>query len=63
MIDYTPLWETMKQKNLADYDLIKGGIDNKTLSSLKKNESIPLSTLEKLCLVCGCTPNEVVQFI
>ena len=36
MLDYTPLWETMESKGISQYRLIKLGIDNKTLDSLKK---------------------------
>ncbi len=62
MIDYGPLWETMKEKGISQYQLLKGGIDNKTLDSLKKNKNITLLTLEKLCKIIGCTPNEIVRF-
>lgn len=62
MVDYSPLWETMAQRNITQYYLIKHGIDNKTLDSLKKNKNITMYTLEKLCAVIGCTPNDVVRF-
>ena len=62
MFDYSPLWETMKQKGVTQYQLLKGGVDNKTLDSLKKNKNITMVTLEKLCRIVGCTPNEVVRF-
>lgn len=53
----------MKQKGVTQYQLLKGGVDNKTLDSLKKNKNITMVTLEKLCRIVGCTPNEVVQFV
>lgn len=62
MVDYSPLWETMKQKNISQYRLLQEGIDNKTLDSLKKGKNITLLTLEKLCVILDCTPNEVVYF-
>lgn len=62
MVDYSPLWETMKQKNISQYRLLHEGIDNKTLDSLKKGKNITLLTLEKLCVILDCTPNEVVCF-
>ena len=37
-------------------------IDNKTLDSLKKGNNITMVTLEKLCRIVGCTPNEIVRF-
>ena len=62
MLDYSPLWETMRRKNISQYSLLKSGIDNKTLDSLKKGNNITLLTLEKICASLGCTPNDVVRF-
>ena len=62
IIDYSPLWATMKEKNISQYHLLKSGIDNKTLDSLKKGKNITLLTLEKLCAIIGCTPNDVIEF-
>lgn len=63
IISYAPLWNTMKERSITQYQLLKSGIDNKTLDSLKKNKNITLLTLEKLCRIIGCTPNDVVEFI
>lgn len=62
MFDYAPLWETMKRNHVSKYRLLKSGIDNKTLDSLKKNKNIAMITLERLCKIVGCTPNDVVEF-
>jgi len=62
MIDYSHLWETMQHKGISQYRLLKLGIDNKTLDSIKKGNNITLLTLEKLCFALDCTPNEVVRF-
>ena len=62
MIDYSPLWRTMQEKEITQYQLLKKGIDNKTLDSLKKGKNITLITLERLCRILGCSPNEVVRF-
>ena len=40
IISYNPLWNTMRRKNVSQYQLLKAGIDNKTLDSLKKNKNI-----------------------
>ena len=53
----------MKEKGVSQYQLLKNGIDNKTLDSLKKGKNITLLTLERLCSILSCTPNEVVAFI
>ena len=63
MISYEPLWKTMKEKNVSQYRLLKSGIDPKTLDSLKKNKNISTVTIEKLCNIIDCTPNDIVEFI
>lgn len=62
IFDYGPLWETMERMQVSQYQLLKGGIDNKTLDSLKKGKNITMVTLEKLCKIIGCTPNDIVAF-
>lgn len=62
MIDYSPLWRTMEKKGVSQYRLLKEGIDNKTLDAIKKNHNITLLTLEKLCRILECTPNDVIRF-
>lgn len=63
MIDYSPLWQTMERKGVSQYRLLRSGIDNKTLDSLKKGGNITLLTLEKLCHILDCTPNDIVRFV
>ncbi|MBO5509889.1 MAG: helix-turn-helix domain-containing protein [Lachnospiraceae bacterium] len=63
MISYRPLWETLEKNRISQYYLLKNGIDNKTLDSLKKNKNITILTMEKLCNIIGCTPNDIVEFI
>ena len=63
MLDYSPMWETMRRKNVSQYCLLKAGLDNKTLDSIKKGNNITLLTLEKICSILECTPNEVVKFV
>ena len=52
----------MKKKEITQYHLLKSGIDNKTLDSLKKNKNVNLLTIEKLCNIIDCTPNDIVEF-
>lgn len=56
MFDYSPLWETMQRRGVSQYQLLKSGVDNKTLDALKKGRNITMVTLEKLCRIIGCTP-------
>jgi len=57
------MWETMNKKNISQYYLLKHGIDNKTLDGLKKGKNITLITLEKICEILECTPNDVIRFL
>lgn len=63
MLDYSPMWNFMKENGYTQYYLLKrGGIDNKTLYNIKKNGNITLLTVEKICKAFNCTPNDIVSF-
>ena len=63
MISYEPLWRTMKEKGFTTYTLIyKQGFSAYTVTNLKRNKSITMNTMEKLCRVLQCTPNDIVEF-
>ena len=63
MISYTPLWRTMEEKGITKYTLIyKMGISAYTITNLKRNKSITMNTLERLCKILECTPNDVIEF-
>lgn len=64
MISYGPLWKTMKDKGITTYTLIyKLGFSAYTITNLKRNKSITMNTMEKLCKALGCTPNDIVEFM
>lgn len=63
MVSYDPLWKTMARKNITTYTLIyKLGFSPQTINNLKHNKSITIYTLEKLCKVLDCTPNDILLF-
>lgn len=62
MIDYSPLWKTMEKKGITQYRMIEEGIDRRILDALRKNKNITLLTVEKLCNVLECEPNDIVKF-
>lgn len=62
MFNYNPLWRTMKNKGITQYNLIKDySFSTGTLDSLRKNKSVTVNTIEKLCLILDCTPNDVIH--
>ena len=64
MVSYNPLWKTMETKNITTYTLInKHNFSSHTIFNLKHNKGITVDTLEKLCKVLNCTPNDILEFI
>ncbi len=64
LISYEPLWNTMKNRGITTYTLIyKLGFSAYTITNLRRNKSITMNTLERLCNVLNCTPNDIVEFI
>lgn len=53
----------MKNKNITTYTLIyKYGFNSRTVNNLKHNKGITIYTLEKLCKVLECKPNDILSF-
>ena len=64
MVSYEPLWKTMKTKEITTYRLINQyNINPRTINNLKHNKGITVYTLERLCEILGCTPNDIIEFI
>lgn len=63
MIDYSPLWETMKQRHISQYALINKGIDKHTLDQLRKNQNITVLTVEKLCNILILCPSFAMRTV
>lgn len=63
IISYEPLWNTLKQKNISQYSLIKEyGFSTGTLDALRKNRSITLNTLHDICRMLDCEITDIVEF-
>lgn len=64
MLSYTPLWKTMEKQGITTYTLInKHGINPRTINNLKHDKSITMYTLERLCQILQCKPNDIIDFI
>ena len=64
MIVFDPLWETLEQKHISQYALIKDyGVSTGTLDALRKNKSNTLNTLNDLCTILQCEVSDVITFI
>ena len=64
MIVFEPLWETLKEKDISQYSLIKNyGVSTGTLDALRQNRSITLNTLNDLCNILDCDVQDIIKFI
>lgn len=64
MVSYENLWLTMKKREITTYALIhKHGFNPRTIHNLKHNKGITVDTLERLCKILNCTPNDIISFI
>lgn len=64
MVSYKPLWMTMEKQGISTYTLIEQhGINPRTINNLKRNRGITVYTLERLCSILGCKPNDVLAFV
>ena len=64
MISYDRLWQTMKEKNITQYTLIKKyNISPAQISRLKRNESVSTHTIEIFCRILNCNVEDIIQYI
>lgn len=63
MITFDPLWKTLKDKKITQYDLIEHyGISRGMLDNLKHNRSITLKTLNELCNKFDCDVTDIIRY-
>lgn len=63
MITFEPLWETMKNKGLSQYRLIKEyKISTGQLDRLRKNGNVSTYTLNQLCNILDCNLTDIVKY-
>lgn len=64
MVSYKPLWDVMDKQGITTYTLIeKYGLNPRTINNLKHNKGITVYTLERLCNILNCKPNDILEFI
>lgn len=64
MILYSPLWETMKERNISQYSLIKDfGFSSGQLDRLRKNENVNSYTLNRLCEILDCKIEDIAVYV
>ncbi len=64
MISYEKLWQTMKEKGVTQYALIKKhNISPAQITRLKRNESVSTNTIEMFCKILKCNVEDIMQYI
>lgn len=62
MISYNPLWQTMQEKNVTQYTLnTKYKMSKALLQRLRRNESVTLYTIQRLCNILKCDISDIVM--
>ena len=63
MISYEPFFNTLKRKHISTYCLInKYGFSKGTLDRLKQGRNINISTLDYLCQLLECRPEDIILY-
>lgn len=64
MISYEPFYNTLKNKNMSTYKLIKDyGISRSLIDRLKHNKPISTVTLNDLCTILKCPVEAILLYI
>ena len=64
MISYDKLWQTMKEKGVTQYTLIKKyNVSPAQITRLKRNESVSTHTIETFCKILNCKVEDVMTYV
>lgn len=63
MISFDRLWETMKQKGVSQYKLIREyQFSAGQLDGLRKNANVSTFTLNQLCQILDCELEDIAEY-
>lgn len=63
LILFDPLWDTLKEKGISQYKLIKDyKISTGQLDRLRKNGNVSTVTLDQLCSILDCDISDIVRY-
>lgn len=63
MIVYDKLWNTMKERGITQYALIKQfHISPAQITRLKRNESVSTHTIDTFCKILTCKVEEIMEY-
>jgi len=63
VIVFDKLWQTMKERNISQYQLIKKhGFSTGQLDRLRKNQNVNSYTLNSLCEILDCKLEDIAEY-
>lgn len=63
MISFEKLWNTMEEKGISQYALIKKyGVSPAQITRLKRNESVSTHTIEMFCEILDCRVEDIMGY-
>lgn len=63
MIVFDRLWNTMKEKGITQYALIKKyNVSPAQITRLKRNESVSTHTVDVFCKILNCGVADIMEF-
>ena len=64
MIVFDRLWDTMKERDISQYKLIKDyKISSGQLDRLRKNGNVSTYTINQLCKILNCRLEDIAEYI
>lgn len=63
MISYKPLWETLKEKEISQYQLMKKyHVSAGQLSRLRAEQNVSTHTIDMLCRILDCRVEDIMVY-
>lgn len=63
MILYEKLWQTMAERGVTQYALIKKhGVSPAQITRLKRNESVSTHTIDTFCRILNCRVEDIMEY-
>lgn len=63
MIVYDKLWDTIKEKGISQYTLIKKyHVSPAQITRLKRNESVSTHTIDVFCKILDCSVSDIMEY-
>ena len=62
-IDYSKLWNLLKNKNLNKTYLRENGVHPTSIARMGKNEYIDIKILARICEILNCDFSDIMEYV